>query len=122
MSGQRGMTASPIDERHCQLDEEDESMRQIAPGGRADNRLIVPAAFPAASSAFNPVDLSSAVNPPAKDKPNKWYEEQPPGFPRTNEAYRKAHVLPTYSKNTYAWCVGWKQMGEECTSKSPKRP
>ncbi|KAG6216677.1 hypothetical protein E4U26_008084, partial [Claviceps purpurea] len=48
ISDQGGMTASPLNKRHRELVEEDELMQQIAPGRRADNRLIVPAALTSA--------------------------------------------------------------------------
>ncbi|KAG5985861.1 hypothetical protein E4U52_000850, partial [Claviceps spartinae] len=57
------MTDSPLNKRHRQLDEEGKLMQQVAPGRRADNRLLVPAALPTVGFAGNP-DSSSYENTP----------------------------------------------------------
>ncbi|KAJ3453255.1 hypothetical protein MRS44_017502 [Fusarium solani] len=44
-----------------------------------------------------------------------WYKSQPAGSLKTNQAYRGAMGLPQrYSKETYAWCQDYKQMGRFC--------
>ncbi|KAG6123808.1 hypothetical protein E4U38_001036, partial [Claviceps purpurea] len=56
-----GMTASQTsNKRRRQLDEEDVPMPQIAPGRRADGRLIVPAAVPAPKFPVHSAGPSSA--------------------------------------------------------------
>ncbi|KAG6111756.1 hypothetical protein E4U13_004639 [Claviceps humidiphila] len=97
---------------------------QVAPGRRADNRLIVPAVLPTVRFAGNPdsssvvstASSSLAVNPTQDtlyhgspeqvffryDKArSKCFKTQPPRL-RTNHAYRKEHGLPlTYTQSKY---------------------
>jgi hypothetical protein len=45
-----------------------------------------------------------------------WFKAQPRGSLRTSQAYRKAVGLPQrYSKEAYAWCQDYKQMGQHCS-------
>jgi hypothetical protein len=42
-----------------------------------------------------------------------WYQAQPRGSIKTNQAYRKALDLPLrYDKASYQWCLDWKQVGK----------
>ena len=41
-----------------------------------------------------------------------WYAAQPAGALKTNQQYRRAMGLPLrYGKQSYEWCIGYKQMG-----------
>lgn len=44
-----------------------------------------------------------------------WYNSQPRGCMKTNQAYRRAMGLPQrYQKEMFMWCQDYKQMGEWC--------
>lgn len=45
-----------------------------------------------------------------------WFKCQPRGSLKTTQAYRKALGLPLrYSREEYAWCQDFKQMGQNCS-------
>lgn len=51
-----------------------------------------------------------------------WYVAQPKGSIKTNQMYRKAIGLPLqYDKQSYAWCLDYKQMSRRCASPSGMR-
>ncbi|KID83172.1 hypothetical protein MGU_09535 [Metarhizium guizhouense ARSEF 977] len=51
-----------------------------------------------------------------------WYDSQPRGSLKTNQAYRRAMGLPLrYQKDLYIWCRDYKQMGQHCVSSGGKR-
>ena len=53
---------------------------------------------------------------------NAWYATQPAGTIKTNQQYRKAKGLPQrYNKNSYEWCLDYKQMSKRCTSAPDSR-
>ena len=51
---------------------------------------------------------------PARDA---WYAAQPKGSIKTNQQYRRAMRLPLrYDKQSYNWCLDYKQMGKSCAT------
>ena len=51
-----------------------------------------------------------------------WYDSQPRGSLKTNQAYRRAMGLPLrYQKDLYIWCRDYKQMGQYFVSCGGKR-
>lgn len=51
-----------------------------------------------------------------------WYNAQPPGSIKTNQLYRKAQGLPLrYDKQSYEWCLDYKQMSKNCRTASGVR-
>lgn len=51
-----------------------------------------------------------------------WYAAQPLGSIKTNQLYRKAKGLPLrYDKQSYEWCLDYKQRSKRCTSQSGTR-
>jgi hypothetical protein len=51
-----------------------------------------------------------------------WYESQPRGTLKTNQAYRRAVGLPLrYQNEIYIWCQYYKQMGKFCVLPGGRR-
>jgi hypothetical protein len=51
-----------------------------------------------------------------------WYAAQPVGSLKTNQLYRKAKGLPLrYDRQSYEWCLDYKQMSRRCISPSGAR-
>jgi len=51
-----------------------------------------------------------------------WYKAQPRGSIKTNQEYRKAKNLPSrYDKESYAWCIDYKQMSKYCATPAGSR-
>jgi hypothetical protein len=51
-----------------------------------------------------------------------WYKTQPSGTYVSNDLYRKAMGLPRrFSKNSYEWCLDYKQMGKRCITSTGSR-
>ena len=51
-----------------------------------------------------------------------WYREQPADSIKTNQQYRKAVGLPPrYDKQSYAWCLDYKQMSKRCITATGSR-
>ncbi|KAJ6436941.1 hypothetical protein O9K51_10477 [Purpureocillium lavendulum] len=51
-----------------------------------------------------------------------WYAAQPAGAIKTNQQYRKAKKLPQrYDKNSYNWCLDYKQMSKRCVTTTGSR-
>lgn len=51
-----------------------------------------------------------------------WYAAQPVGALKTNQQYRRAMGLPLrYDKQSYEWCIDYKQMGRRCGRGSSSR-
>ncbi|KJZ69039.1 hypothetical protein HIM_11565 [Hirsutella minnesotensis 3608] len=53
---------------------------------------------------------------------NAWYTAQPSGSIKTNQQYRRAMRLPLrYSKQSYNWCLDYKQMSRRCVTETGSR-
>jgi hypothetical protein len=51
-----------------------------------------------------------------------WYAAQPAGSVKTNQQYRSAMGLPQrYDKQSYEWCLDYKQMSKRCTTSAGSR-
>ncbi|GKU08987.1 unnamed protein product, partial [Fusarium langsethiae] len=51
-----------------------------------------------------------------------WYAAQPAGSLKTNQQYRRAMRLPLrYDKQSYEWCLDYKQMSKRCTTSTSSR-
>ncbi|KFG84026.1 hypothetical protein MANI_116202 [Metarhizium anisopliae] len=47
---------------------------------------------------------------------NEWFSAQPAGSIKTNQQYRRAMGLPLrYDKQSYDWCLDYKQMNKKCS-------
>ena len=51
-----------------------------------------------------------------------WYAAQPAGALKTNQQYRRSMGLPLrYNKQSYEWCIDYKQMGRRCGAGASSR-
>ncbi|KAH7471854.1 hypothetical protein FOMA001_g12957 [Fusarium oxysporum f. sp. matthiolae] len=51
-----------------------------------------------------------------------WYAAQPAGSIKTNQQYRRAMGLPLrYDKQSYEWCLDYKQMSKRCITSTGSR-
>lgn len=51
-----------------------------------------------------------------------WYATQPAGSIKTNQQYRRAVGLPLrYDKQSYEWCLDYKQMSKRCITSTGSR-
>jgi hypothetical protein len=51
-----------------------------------------------------------------------WYAAQPAGSIKTNQQYRRAMGLPLrYDKQSYKWCLDYKQMSKRCITSTGSR-
>ncbi|KAJ0131219.1 hypothetical protein HZ326_25678 [Fusarium oxysporum f. sp. albedinis] len=72
-------------------------------------------------------------SPPRYDSPQEiyeryvaarsaWYAVQPAGSIKTNQQYRRAMGLPLrYVKQSYEWCLDYKQMSKRCITSTGSR-
>lgn len=105
----------------------------IAPHSRAilDCPAGTPPRFATEEPLVDEAPLTRDVplqSPPRYDSPeaiygryvasrNAWYAAQPSGSMKTNQQYRKAMGLPQrYDKQSYAWCLDYKQMSKRCVT------
>lgn len=67
-------------------------------------------------------DAPQAIHRRYVEDRDSWYKAQRPGTYVNNRVYRKAKGLPLgFKKESYEWCLDYKQMGKYCTSENGKR-
>lgn len=81
----------------------------------------------------SPLPGPPSLSPPRYDSPqaiygryvaarSAWYAAQPAGSMKTNQQYRRAMGLPLrYDKQSYEWCLDYKQMFKRCTTSAGSR-
>ncbi|KID59566.1 hypothetical protein MAN_10610, partial [Metarhizium hybridum] len=102
----------------------------LSPGGAITSPGLCPEDTAHSSP---PIPEESTIQTPRYDSPaaiyaryiaarEAWYAAQPKGSIKTNQMYRKASGLPLrYDKQSYAWCLDYKQMSSRCASPSGMR-